>query len=64
MIGDDENVKVTQELMRHANCETTLDIYPKGVPLSKRPAHERIVEGLLPGEASTNRIAEPCGPTS
>ena len=42
-----ENVKVTQELMRHSHSKTTLDIYAKAVTPSKRRAHERIVDGLL-----------------
>ena len=40
-------VKVTQELMRHANSSTTLNLYAKAVTLSKRRAHEKIVDGLL-----------------
>jgi hypothetical protein len=30
LIDNDENVKVTQELMRHAQAKTTLDLYCKG----------------------------------
>jgi integrase len=51
LIDNDENVKVTQELMRHSHSKTTLDIYAKAVTPSKRRAHERIVDGLL---AATN----------
>lgn len=47
MIDNDENVKVTQELMRHAHSKTTLDHYAKAVTPSKRRAHEKIVDGLL-----------------
>jgi integrase len=47
LIDNDENVKVTQELMRHSHSKTTLDIYAKAVTPSKRRAHERIVDGLL-----------------
>jgi integrase len=47
MIDNDENVKVTQELMRHAHSKTTLDLYTKAVTSSKRRAHEKIVGGLL-----------------
>jgi hypothetical protein len=52
LIDNDENVKVTQELMRHSHSKTTLDIYAKAVTPSKRRAHERIVDGLL---AASNR---------
>ena len=47
LIDNDENVKVTQELMRHAQSKTTLDLYAKAASPSKRRAHERIVDGLL-----------------
>jgi integrase len=47
LIDNDENVKVTQELMRHAQSKTALDLYAKAATPSKRRAHERIVDGLL-----------------
>jgi integrase len=47
LIDNDENVKVTQELMRHSHSKTTLDICAKAATPSKRRAHERIVDGLL-----------------
>jgi len=47
MIENNENIKVTQELLRHANSKTTLDLYAKAVTPSKRRAHERIVNQLL-----------------
>jgi integrase len=47
LIDNDENVKVTQELMRHAQSKTTLDLYTKAATPSKRRAHQRIVDGLL-----------------
>jgi hypothetical protein len=34
-----ENVKVVQELMRHANCRCTLEIYPQARIQAKRDAH-------------------------
>lgn len=47
LIENEENVKVTQEIMRHANSRTTLDLYAKAVTPTKRRAHERIVDDLL-----------------
>ncbi len=38
---------MTQEIMRHADSRTTLDLYAKAVTPSKRRAHERIVDDLL-----------------
>ncbi len=56
MIENNENVKATQELLRHANSKTTLDLYAKAVTPSKRQADERIVNQLL---AAQQRISEP-----
>jgi integrase len=47
LIDNDENVKVTQELMRHSSSKTTLDLYAKAATPSKRIAHGRIVDGLV-----------------
>lgn len=47
------NVKVVQELMRHANVSVTMDRYVQAVTPAKRVAHSGIV-GLL----------DPCGPTT
>lgn len=45
---------MTQELLRHANSKTTLDLYAKAVTPSKRRAHEKIVNELL---AAQQRMA-------
>jgi integrase len=62
MIENNENVKVTQELMRHANSKTTLDLYAKVVTPAKRKAHEKIVDQLVAarhtGNASDPALAE------
>jgi site-specific recombinase XerD len=42
------NVKVAQELLRHANSRTTLDIYTRAVSQQKRDANTQVVEMLLP----------------
>jgi integrase len=60
LIDNDENVKVTQELMRHSHSKTTLDIYAKAVTPSRRRAHERIVDGLL---AAADRNVSPAAQT-
>jgi hypothetical protein len=53
MIDNDENVKVTQKLMRQAHSKTTLDLYAKTATPSKR-AHQRIVDGFLSAARSTS----------
>jgi site-specific recombinase XerD len=42
------DVKVTQELLRHANCRTTLDLYTRAVSRQKREATSRVVEMIVP----------------
>ena len=54
LVDNGENVKVTQELMRHANSLTTMNDYAKAVTPTKRRAHQRIVEGLLGANKMTH----------
>jgi integrase len=42
-----EDVKVVQELMRHANISTTMNIYAKALTSAKREAQSRVVDVLL-----------------
>jgi hypothetical protein len=44
------DIKVAQELMRHASCRTTLDIYTHGVSQQRREANSKVVEMMLPSE--------------
>lgn len=46
LIDNDEDVKVTQELLRHSPSKTTLDLYARANP-AKRRAHTRILDDLL-----------------
>jgi integrase len=41
------DVKIAQELLRHANSRTTLDIYTRAVSAQKRDANAQIVQMLL-----------------
>jgi integrase len=47
VLGTD--IKVAQDLLRHANSRTTLDIYTHSVSQQKRDANTKVVELLLPG---------------
>jgi integrase len=42
-----EDVKVVQELMRHANISTTMNVYTKALTPAKREAQSRLVDVLL-----------------
>lgn len=46
LVGNGENVKVVQELMRHASVRCTLEIYSQARAMEKRKAHERVVHML------------------
>jgi len=61
LIDNDENVKVTQELMRHPHSKTILDTYAKAVTPSKRRAHQRIVDGLMAFSDSNAGFPESAG---
>ena len=50
LIANGENVKVVQELMRHANSRCTLDVYSQARVQKKREAQQRIVEMVLPDQ--------------
>lgn len=42
-----EDVKVVQELMRHANISVTLNIYAQAITQTKRDGQSRVVDLLL-----------------
>ena len=50
LMANGENVKVVQELMRHANCRCTLEIYSQARLQAKREAQHRVVELIIPRE--------------
>lgn len=55
-----EDIKVVQELMRHANISTTMNLYTKALTPAKREAQSRVVDVLMDrsrctsGEANGN----------
>jgi integrase len=51
LIANGENVKVIQELMRHASSRCTLEIYSRARIEAKRQAQQRLVQMILPQEA-------------
>jgi integrase len=50
LMANGENIKVVQELMRHANCRCTLEIYSQARLQAKRDAQHRVVEMITPRE--------------
>ena len=59
LIGNGENVKVVQELMRHANCRCTLEVYSQARIQAKRNALHRVAEMVLPQEREVPATEEP-----
>jgi hypothetical protein len=45
-------LKVQQELMRHADIRTTLNVYGKAMDASKREAHSKVVRLVLPAKVA------------
>jgi integrase len=58
LIGNGENVKVVQELMRHSNCRCTLEIYSQARIQAKRDAQHRAIQMIMPrnGEATDAEV--------
>ncbi len=55
------DVKVAQELLRHANSRTTLDICTRPVSQQKRDANTKLVEMLVP--AGMKMLQHPSAPS-
>jgi integrase len=60
LIANGENVKVVQELMRHANSRTTLEVYSQARIRAKREAQQRVVEMIMPED--TKILMQRMGP--
>lgn len=59
------DIKVAQELLRHANSRTTLDLYTRAVSQQKRDANTQMVEMLQPASKKRpQRAAAPKRPTA
>lgn len=57
------DVKVAQELLRHANANVTLDLYTQAVPAQKREANAKVVELLLPSKGRRKKSQHPSAPS-
>jgi integrase len=51
------DVKVQQELLRHADIRTTMNIYTQAVSEQKRTAHSKVVRMVLPVTVPNNQTA-------
>jgi site-specific recombinase XerD len=48
LVANGENVKVIQELMRHASSRPTFEIYSQARTVDKRAAQQRVVQMIFP----------------
>jgi hypothetical protein len=55
LAANEGNVKVVQELLRHASSKTTMDVYAQARMADKRRAQLRLVKGL-PGSKTKGAI--------
>jgi predicted aspartyl protease len=51
------DVKVQQELLRHADVRTTLNVYTQAVSEQKRSAHSSVVRIVLPAKMAVQSQA-------
>jgi len=52
--GGGEDVKTTQELMRHASSKITLDVYAQALTPAKRDARRKVAEMIQPVAAGSS----------
>lgn len=59
--ANEDDVKVVQELMRHANVTTTMNVYTQAITSKKRQAQSRVVDVLMDrsprAETATERMS-------
>jgi len=60
LIANGENVKVVQELMRHSNSRTTLEVYSQARIREKREAQQRVAKMIMPED--TKIMTQRMGP--
>lgn len=64
LVANGENVKVVQELMRHASSRCTLEMYSQEHIKAKRQAQQRLVNMILPEEADKPAVTIQCDSTA
>jgi len=57
------DVKVAQELLRHANVSVTLDLYTQAISAQKREANGKVVELLMPSSRLRGILQRPLAPS-
>jgi hypothetical protein len=57
-LPDCPDIKVQQELLRHANIQTTMNIYTQAVSEQKRAANSKVVEMVLRQKAEVKPASQ------
>ena len=60
-IANGESVKVTQELLGHANAKLTLDLYAQATTAGEREAQSRVVAMTLPKRITAAQVVAAAG---
>jgi integrase len=58
LVANGQNVKVVQELMRHSNCQCTIEICSQARIQAKRDAQHRVIQMIAPWKGATE-VQEP-----
>jgi hypothetical protein len=56
LVANGENVKVVQELMRHATSRCTLEIYSQASRADKRKAQQHVVQMIFPEDLHSDQL--------
>jgi len=56
LVSNGENVKVIQELMRHASSRSTLEIYSQARNADKRAAQQIVMQMIFPEDLNSNEL--------
>jgi integrase len=56
LVSNGENVKVIQELMRHASSRSTLEIFSQARNADKRAAQQRVMQMIFPEDLNSNEL--------
>lgn len=62
LVANGENVKVIQELMRHASSRSTLEIYSQAHTADKRAAQQRVVQMIFPEDLNREQSIDERNP--
>lgn len=60
LVANGENVKVIQELMRHASSRSTLEIYSQARTADKRAAQQRVMQVIFPEDLNRDHPIGEC----